>query len=67
MDLGQVVRGVDCVDDGRHGVNVFDHADVVLILFGMVVQIMHEALQIVVGNRVRKRGDVLLLPQKMPF
>ena len=67
MDLGQVVRRVDRIDDGRHGIDVLDHAHIVLILLGMGVQIIHETLQVIVGDRVRKRGDILLFPQEIPL
>ena len=63
MDLRESIRGVDRVDHGSDGVEILDHADVVLIFLRMRVQIIHEALEVIVGDRVRKGRYILLLDQ----
>ena len=63
MDLRKIVDCIDRVDHRRHGIDVLDHADIVPVLFRVSVQIIHETLEIVVGDRVRKGRNVLLFPQ----
>ena len=67
VDLRERIRRVDGVDYGSDGIEILDHADVFLIFFGMGVQVIHEALEVIVGDRVRKGRYILLFDQVIAF
>ena len=67
VDLREMVGRVDRVDHGRHRIDVLDHPDIVLVFVRVIIQIIHETLQVVVGDRVRKGGYVLLFTQVISF
>ena len=65
--MGEAVRRIDGVDHRGDGIGLLDHAHIFLILLGMLVKIVHEALEVIVADRVGEGSDVLLFHQRIAF